>query len=317
MEEKDSIFEQVLKRSFIDIVIVISLTFTFCVIIIESSELHINDTFRYICMFSFIIVILFIIPLRTYILKTKNQSFSLKDLIIFTLDGVSVIIFCIAFYIISISKNCNLHLYHWIFFLISLLASIGFGILIKIKIKKAGEKDIEKSKVSKILNWILFTIFFIVLLINSVIPTIYTISNEDYLKKIEKGEGEGISVYIVDRENQYKKHLKTKINDDELIKEIVDQIKKKRVKSLKGLEALNNWKRRTELSYYELGYFKGQKDLDYLYLIIYSDGYVTLKKHSFGAHWPEDDKKYYKIELLPETIEKINKAMEIIKKNQE
>lgn len=317
MEEKDSIFDQLLKRSFIDTVIVISLTFAFCVIIIESSDLHINDTFRYICMFSFIILILFIIPLRTYILKTKNQSFSLKDLTIFALDGISVIIFCVAFYIIFISKNCNLHLYHWIFFLMSFLVSIGFGLLIKTKIKKASEKDIEKSKALKILNWILYIIFFIMLLINSLIPTIYTISNEDYIKEIEKGDGEGVSIRIVDRENRKKKYLDTKINNDKLIKEIINQINKKGIKNLKGVEALNNMKRSTKLSYHKLGYFKGQKDLDYLYLIIYSDGYVTLKKLSIGADWPEDDTKYYNIELLPETIDKINKAMEIIKKNQD
>jgi len=310
--EKDSGFEKLLKGSFLDKLVVIAFIFTFLVIIAGTTDLNISYNFYSISIIIFILLSLFVIPLRLCMVNNEDGIFGFEELIIFILHGISTIVFSSTFYLIFLSDNYQLNLSYWVF-IISILFLIVFLVLIKSRSKGTTEEDSGESRVVKILNWVFTAISILLLLRNAVIPIVYTITSEDYLMKIEKPLE--ISVELDDKMNNRKSNIEVDIRDSKLIDEIVNQINEKEVKSLKGIDALNYMKRDVKLTHYEASYFQENKFNGYLYLKIYPDNNASIQKLWFGSFWIKYYTKHYKVELLPETVEKITRIIEAEKQN--
>lgn len=312
MTEKESTFGKLIKGSLLDKIVVIVSIFTFIVIILGVSDVHINRTLYSISLIVFIILTFFIVPLRSFESNNEDRLFGLEELVIFVFHGINVLVFCSTLYIIFLSDNCQLNLSYWIFTL-SLLFLVAFFVFTKFRKKKDDEDCIREGRGTKIANRVFLIISLLLLFKNTVLLIFYTVTTEEYLKEIEKPQE--IYVYTIEKETHKKKYdSKIEIEDRELIDEIIDQINHNEIKSINGFEALNYMKRSIILPHHEVSHFENREFDGFLNLQIFEDGNIVMRKLWFGSFWVSRYETYYKVELLPETVEKINA---IIKKKQD
>lgn len=315
MIEEKSIFAKLIKGSSLEKIEVVACVFTLIIIILGAADIYMNHTLYSISLIIFILLTFFIMPLQSFISNNEDSLFGLEELVIFAFHGINIIVFCITLYIIFLSDNCQLNLSYWLFILSALLL-VAFFIFTKFKKKKSNKNYIKEGRGTKIANWISFIISLLLLLRNLVIPIIYTVTSEDYLNEIVNTKE--ILVYTIDEEKYKKKYdSEIEIKDSQLIYEIINQINRKKIKSLKGIEALNTMKRAMKSTCYELSCFREKEFSGYLYLKIYPDGYVCLEKFWFGSYGIKYYEKYYEVELLPETVEKIINIIEVNKNKQD